>query len=117
MSLQLSRVLFVVALAAVTLLLLLPAEAMVGPTTEDKTGHLLTFAVLAVLGRSAGIRAVPLAVGLLAYGALTELLQAALPIGRFGDVRDLVADGAGILLGLVVTVLLDRWRRSRVRAD
>lgn len=47
----------------------------------------------------------------LAYGALIEVLQESMDIGRRGDLGDLLADGAGALLGYALL----RWRK-RARA-
>ena len=55
----------------------------------------------------------PLLGGLTAYAAATEVLQGLLPINRHADPRDLVADVAGVLVGLAASWALARWR-SRV---
>jgi VanZ family protein len=78
---------------------------------NDKVVHLLTFAVLAITGRWAGVAPLRLGVGLVLYAGATELLQSLLPIDRHGDVRDLAADVTGVLLGL----FLSRVGISRVR--
>lgn len=72
-----------------------------GPPYSDKVVHALLFAALAVTGRSAGVRARPLAVGLAAYAAGSEVLQAVLPIHRAGDVADAAVDLLGVALGLL----------------
>jgi VanZ family protein len=48
---------------------------------------------------------VPLGLGLAAYGAVVEVLQATLPINRDGDVRDWVADAIGIGIGLSLSLI------------
>lgn len=115
MSPLLSRLAFGAALAVATVMLLLPAEVVAGASTQDKAGHLLTFALLAVLGRLATDRVLVLGVGLIGYGAVTELLQAVLPIGRFGDPRDLAADIAGVLIGLAGFALVTRLAPGSLR--
>jgi len=70
---------------------------------DDKVVHALIFAVLTVSGRWAAVPSLPLAVGLAAYAAVTEILQAVLPIDRHGDVRDLVADVCGVAVGLLLS--------------
>ena len=92
---------------------LLPAEDLSSSTPNDKVTHLLTFAALALSGRWARVPTLPLLVGLTAYAAVTEVLQAVLPINRHGDLRDLVADVGGVLAGLAVSWAVARWR-SRV---
>ena len=77
---------------------------------SDKIVHFLLFASLAVTGRFAALPPRGLAAGLVAYAALSEVLQAVLPIGRHGDVRDVLADVLGVGTGLLVTHLLTRRR-------
>ena len=72
------------------------------PAGVDKLVHLLLFLALAVTGRWAGVRARPLAVGLLAYAAVSEVLQAVTPFARSGSLADLAADALGVLVGLLV---------------
>lgn len=86
----------------------------------DKLDHLAAFAVLAVCGELAW-RGRPgahlkLAAGLLAFGLLIEGGQSLVP-GRSADWLDVVADGAGMALGMAFTMLvtraLDRRRLPR----
>lgn len=86
-----------------------------GLAISDKVVHFSLFACLAVTGRLGGLRALPLAVALAAYAGVSEVLQANLPIGRDGDVRDAVADCLGALTGLVavtVAVMVTGRRRD-----
>jgi len=92
---------------------LLPADDLTSSAPNDKVTHLLIFAALAVSGRWAGLPVLPLLGGLTAYAAVTEVLQAVLPINRHGDLRDLAADFVGVLVGLVLSWAVARWR-SRV---
>lgn len=92
------------------LLLLLVAVLSLVPididsdVVSDKTGHVLAYAVLSgwfsllAGGRTAlgGI-----AIGLMAYGALIEILQGFTGY-RFAEWGDLLANGLGILIGLAV---------------
>lgn len=68
------------------------------PTTGwDKANHLLAFAVLAWLGSHAyPQRLASVLSGLLAYGALIEILQSFTTF-RSADWHDLLADGLGLL--------------------
>ena len=70
-------------------------------------------AVVAVLGRCGGFWRVGCA--LLAYGGLIEVMQAFTP-SRVGEWPDLLADGVGIGLGLVLAAgllrLVDKTRAA-----
>lgn len=76
-----------------------------GPPVSDKLEHAGIFLALVLTGRFAGYAARPLAYGLAAYAVASELLQAVLPIHRTGDLGDLLADAAGIALGLYLAHL------------
>jgi hypothetical protein len=89
---------------------LLPADDLSANAPNDKVTHLLTFAALGLSGRWAGVPVLPLLGGLTAYAAATEVLQGLLPINRHADVRDLVADVAGVLVGVALSWALARWR-------
>lgn len=81
-----------------------PAPPPVADTGWDKANHLLAFATLAMVASLAGWpwpgRAWRVAGGLLAYGVFIEVVQAQLP-RRSAEWADLLADGAGIALGLM----------------
>jgi VanZ family protein len=75
----------------------------------DKLNHLLAFGTLAAVARfsaAPGRRQAALAaVGLLTYGGFIEIVQTQLA-WRSGEWLDLLADVAGIALGLAVAALL-----------
>ncbi|MEV1293475.1 VanZ family protein [Pseudonocardia sp. NPDC049635] len=105
---------FVLALLLSLVVLFTPAAGVpAAPPGTDKVVHLAVFALLAVTGRMAGIRAWPLLAGLVVYAAASEVLQALLPLGRSGDLLDGLADVAGAVLGIGLYALFDR---SRTRA-
>ncbi|RZU32654.1 hypothetical protein [Blastococcus saxobsidens] len=107
----LPRLAFGLALLVSLVVLFLPGSGVpTAPPGTDKVVHLLLFAVLAVTGRWAGVSQVPLAVGLVGYAALSEVLQGTAPLARSASVADLAADVAGVALGLLV------WVRSTRRA-
>jgi hypothetical protein len=106
----LARSVFAGLLLVSLVMFLLPGEDLSPNAPNDKVTHLLTFTVLALSGRWATVPVLPLLVGLTAYAAATEVLQALLPINRHGDVWDLLADVAGVLLGLAVTWAVARSR-------
>ena len=91
----------------------------VGPTWEtipttgwDKCNHLFAYFVLAILGfRAYPIHGAAVLAGVIAYGALLEVLQALLP-HRFGEWLDILADA----LGATIAVAVDRFVRKRFPA-
>ena len=102
------RLAFVLSLAGVLVLSLAPATPASLTTGWDKTNHLLGFAVLGLLGLwSYPGRAVPVLLGLLAYGGLIEVLQSLTPY-RLAEWADLLADALGLLLGAVLARLFLR---------
>lgn len=79
----------------------------------DKADHVLAFVALALAGAlscRAGPRpALAVALALLGYGALIEIVQTQVP-GRYGEWADLAADSLGTVLGLAaVSALRRRW--------
>ena len=82
------------------------------PPGVDKLVHAALFAGLGFTGRWAGAGPRSLAVVLVLYAAVSEVVQEWAPLDRTGSVADLVADAAGLLLGLVVWARLARFRTS-----
>ena len=88
---------------AVLVLALMPAPPVMVTTGWDKSNHLLAFGVMTLLGCKAfPQRCVPLLLGLLAYGALIEILQSYTP-NRSAEWVDLLADCFGIALGWLLS--------------
>ena len=114
MTRGLARSVFAGLLLVSLVMFLLPADDLSPNAPNDKVTHLLTFAALALSGRWAGLSPLSLLVGLTAYAATTEVLQAVLPINRHGDLRDLVADVGGVLVGLALSWAVVRWRSERL---
>ena len=96
---------FFVCALAVLVLALMPSPPHMVTTGWDKSNHLLAFAVMTWLGCKAfPHRLVYLMLGLLAYGALIEILQSFTP-NRSAEWLDLFSDSLGILVGgFVITV-------------
>lgn len=69
---------------------------------SDKLNHLLAFLQLTIVTRLAwpGLSRLWIACGLLAFGVTIEIVQAQLPYRTFA-VADIVADAAGIAIGLL----------------
>jgi VanZ family protein len=96
------RVALALLLGVITWLALTPAPPPKADLGWDKLNHLAAFATLAlvaVLGRCGSHGRV--GVALLAYGGLIEVLQSFTPT-RVGEWPDLLADGVGIALGLLL---------------
>ena len=87
-------------------LVTLPAVFSMG---WDKGQHIVGFAVLAVAGFVfAPGRRVQVAIGLLAWGAIIELAQAATG-WRHGEWADWLADALGIALALLLVLGVQKW--------
>ena len=98
----LSRGAFAVTVLVSLAVLFAPAsDVPAAPPGMDKLVHLALFLALALAGRWSGIRPVHLAVLLLAYGAVSEVVQAVSALARSGSVLDWLADAAGVGLGLL----------------
>jgi VanZ family protein len=98
--------------AAVAMLLYLtlaPGEALPSTNIWDKAQHARSWFLLTGLGLAFWPNR-PVRVGgfALFLGAAVEVLQAILPFGRDGDVRDLLGDSVGIFAALVVWLALRR---------
>jgi len=109
----------------VLVLTLTPADEM--PETPhwkllsfDTAAHAAVFVLLAVLvcfsaGRQRRFPALRANVfslvllGSVAFGALIEVLQMTMKLGRHGEWSDLISDSLGAVLGLVGMALLRRW--------
>lgn len=100
---------YAAAVAVLLYLTLAPGDALPPQATWDKAQHALSWCVLGGIGLAfwprRPIRVAAFALGL---GVVVEVLQAALPFGRHGDVRDLVGDGAGMAAALAVWAMARR---------
>ncbi len=98
----LRRAAFALALLVSAVVLFLPASGVPSaPPGTDKLVHLLVFAALAFTGRWAGVRPVPLGLGLLVYAGLSEVVQGTAPLGRSASLADGAFDVTGVVLGLL----------------
>jgi hypothetical protein len=71
----------------------------------DKLWHLVAFAALLALWVRAGFPVPHVAAGAFAYGAAIEAWQHVAPIGRFFDPLDLLANAAGIAIGVILVAV------------
>ncbi len=107
---------FVVVLLASVYILFAPSPAgPQGPPGADKVVHLLLFGLLAATARWRFGRPGVVLTTVLGYAALSELVQALFLPHRSGDLRDLVADAAGALLGGALTGRALSGRRGPAR--
>ncbi|MGE3284512.1 MAG: VanZ family protein [Pseudonocardia sp.] len=105
---------FAVAFAVSLALLLSPGSGTPTPFPDaDKVVHVGLFAVLAVTGLLAWRAPVRLAAALVVYGAAIEVAQGILPIARSADPLDLLADAAGVALGVLLGWLMLRRLAAR----
>jgi VanZ family protein len=106
---QAAKGMFWFAFAAITVLALLPGPA--APPRlfgTDKIEHALAFLVLTLLA-SFGWRGLPLwflSLALLTHGLVIELIQGSPILQRTMSFADVVADGVGIALAVILAFLL-----------
>lgn len=92
---------------------LVPRPALTGLPGRDTYHHALAFAALVLPAAALAPRFLPPLLPLLmGFGVLIEILQPL--VGRDGEIRDLVADGAGLVAGLILGFVLRRLGR-RIR--
>lgn len=99
------------ALAALILLVLCvtPSEDLPDPGTGDRFEHMAAWFVLTLAGFVlAPRRRLAIPAFALAYGVVIEVLQAAMPFGRHGDPKDLLADAIGVALACLAWLVLRR---------
>jgi VanZ family protein len=87
-----------------------PGGSGVSVPGADKAVHVLVFALLAATARLRFGTSAAVLAAVLAYAALSEVVQALLLARRSGDVLDLVADAAGAGAGWL---LAGRLRAGR----
>jgi VanZ family protein len=108
---------FAVAVAVLLFLCLAPSRDLPPEHLWDKAEHGIAWFVLAGLGLLlAPWRPQTIVLFAVALGALVEVLQAAMPFGRDGDIRDLVADSIGVALAVLLWALVRRRLRRSVDA-
>ena len=106
------RVAFWATCLAAFVLAVMPAPPEVW--ISDKLQHAFAFIVLAALGWCAypAVRKRWLLVGLMAFGALIEIVQAVPIVGRDSDPLDWVADSAAALTVFAIVALWTYLRRN-----
>lgn len=82
----------------------------------DKIQHALVFLIISVAGCLAFKNKISLLiVGLTIFGAVMEVLQATLTTTRTGDIKDWLADIAGILIGLMIVSIYRQFKPKRLQ--
>ncbi len=74
----------------------------------DKLQHMLVFMMLLLLGANAYLHKYYLAIGLMLYGAIIEVLQSMFTLTRHASIDDWLADVVGICMGLLIFALLQK---------
>jgi VanZ family protein len=92
----------VVVLVSFAVLFAPGSEVPTAPPGVDKLVHGALFLALALTGLWAGIGRSLLGAGLIAYAAISEVIQGVTPLDRSASVADWLADVVGVLLGLAV---------------
>jgi VanZ family protein len=103
----------IVLLVAATIVCLVPGRELPASfELNDKVSHLVGHGTLAAYftGLVPRRRWWKIFVLLLMFGAVIEVAQYYMHVGREGDVRDVFANGLGVLLGLLAGLLgVSRW--------
>lgn len=105
-------VLAVVVLLSLAVLFAPGSDVPSAPAGVDKAVHLALFAALALSGRWAGMSTRVLAPLLVAYAAVSEVLQGLVVADRSASVADWVADVVGVVLGLALWAAATRRSAS-----
>lgn len=110
------RLLFWAACAFAFVMAILPHPPIILSYVSDKLQHIFAFIVLAVLGRFAypETKKRKLLLGLMAFGALIEFVQAIPALHRDADPLDWIADTAA---ALTVFVIISAWSYLHVTRD
>jgi len=120
---RLWRVLSCVVIVAAIIVCLLPARDIPDVGVSDKWEHSVAYVLLTLwfAGLYPRSRYWVIALGLLLMGIAIEFAQADMHMGREGDVHDVIANTAGIAVGIVLALAglggwaqwIDGWTRGR----
>jgi VanZ family protein len=109
--------LYFVLVAVLLVIALLPQPLAPEGTPSDKVNHIFAFFTLAFLARLLWRKKsvwVPVA-SLTLFGALIEILQATMGLGRDGEWADFLADVVAIFAGLTAARLAFALWNARIR--
>jgi VanZ family protein len=104
---RLLRILFWTACAFAFVMAVVPHPPLLPGHPSDKLQHIFAFLVLAVLGWRAypEMKKRKLLLGLMAFGALIEIVQAIPPLHRDADPLDWLADTGAALTVFIIVAL------------
>ncbi len=105
-----ARVALLIGVVAVSVLSLIPGDELPQLNLSDKIQHGAAYLALAVVGVLAFPRHPArqyVGLGLVVLSLVLETLQLVVP-GRYFDVWDMVANGAGVILGYAITLVVMR---------
>ena len=106
-------VFFVMYTAIITTLSLLPSENIGNPSYNDKLAHCAAYCVFTVLAYRIKLPFkgfISLTIGIFIYSGLIEVAQSY--TGRTMSLADLIANGLGIIIGLIGIYSLYRYRTT-----
>ena len=106
----------VVVLISFAILFAPGSEVPAAPPGVDKLVHGGLFLALALTGLWAGIGRTVLGAALIAYAAVSEVIQGVAPLDRTASVADWLADVVGVLLGLAIWGVVRAVARRRTTA-
>ena len=111
--LWLARAAFAAALLAGTVSAVMPASDSPHVLPWDKAEHFVGFYILAAIGAFAfpRLKAVWLALGLVALGGAIEIVQGLPMVARDSDVKDWIADTLAVACALG-PLIIARWRAT-----
>lgn len=111
LSRRIRFVAFGVACAVVAFLSLIPGEEVPSTGISDRIHHFIAYGLLALIGAWAYGPSRRLAVVLVAFGAVIEVLQGLMGFGRDADLIDGLMNTLGVIIGLWLAIFVRRvWR-------
>jgi len=82
----------------------------------DKAQHVLAFAALSLTGSLAFPNNTKIVyIGLILYGIWIEVIQKYLTTTRVGDALDLLANSAGIIIGIIIYLLVRKLIQHQIK--
>lgn len=99
-------------IAVITVACLMPSSRLPETGTSDKTNHILSFGTLGFWFGGILVRRGLLVLGVLlvAFGGAIEIAQGLMQWGRSAEWLDLLADAAGVAIGIALVMTpLGRW--------
>ena len=91
-----------------------PAQVSFGFHVSDKLGHLAAYAALGFTATALGspVAKLALSIAVAAFGIAMEAAQESV-VGRSAELADVVANGLGLLAGLLVALAFERLMSRR----